>query len=63
LRSKGIEATKVRVDQDPEALEFIKGMGYSAAPVVVVTDGDEVVDSWSGFSETKLEALRDRVAA
>lgn len=63
LRRKGITAKKVLVDENPEALEYIKGLGYSEAPVIVVTDGDEVIDHWSGFSDDKLEALRELVAA
>lgn len=63
LRRKGIEAVKVMVDQDPEALAFIKSLGYTEAPVIVVTDGEEILDHWSGFSEEKLNALREMVAA
>lgn len=63
MRRKGIEAVKVRVDQDPEAMAYIKSLGYTEAPVIVVTDGGEVVDHWSGFSEAKMDELRQLVAA
>jgi glutaredoxin-like protein NrdH len=63
LRRKGITAKKVLVDENPEALEYIKGLGYSEAPVIVVTDGDKVIDHWSGFSDDKLRELKELVAA
>jgi len=63
MRRRGIEATKVLVNEDAEALEYIKSLGYTEAPVVVVTDGGEVVDHWSGFSDDKVMALKDMVAA
>lgn len=63
MRRKGIEAVKVRVDLDAEAMAFIKSLGYAEAPVTVVRDGDRVVDHWSGFSEDKIDGLRLLVAA
>lgn len=63
LRRKGIQAVKVLVDEDPEALEYIKSLGYSEAPVIVVTEGDEVIDHWSGFRDDKLVELKGLVAA
>lgn len=63
MRRRGIEAVKVRVDQDPEAMAFIKSLGYTEAPVIVVRDGDKVVDHWSGFSDEKILALKELVAA
>ena len=63
MRRKGIDAVKVLVNEDPDAMNFIKSLGYVEAPVVVVTEGDEVVDSWSGFSEEKIAKLQEMVAA
>lgn len=63
MRRMGIEANKVRVDQDPEALEFIKSLGHTEAPVIVVTDGDRIVEHWSGYSDEKLRGLGKLVAA
>lgn len=62
MRRKGIEAKKVRVDQDPEALEYIKSLGYTSAPVVVVEQDGEVVDHWSGFRDERIAALVEKVA-
>jgi glutaredoxin-like protein NrdH len=63
MRRKGIEAVKVELEKDPEAMAYIKSLGYSEAPVIVVTEGDEVVDHWSGFSEDRISALSSLVAA
>lgn len=51
------------MDQDPKALEYIKSLGYTEAPVIVVTDEEKVVDHWSGFSEERMNALRELIAA
>lgn len=63
MKHKGIEAVTVRVDEHPEAMEYVKSLGYTEAPVVVITEGDEVVDHWSGFSENKIASLKEMVAA
>jgi len=63
MRRKGIEAVKVEVDKDPDAMAYIKALGYAEAPVIVVTAGDEVVDHWSGYSDEKISALGEMAAA
>jgi glutaredoxin-like protein NrdH len=63
MRRKGIESVKVELDKDPKAMEYIRSLGYSEAPVIVVTKGDEVVEHWSGFSDDKITALSNLVAA
>ncbi len=59
----GIDVEKVRVDQHPDAMETVAKLGYTQAPVVVVSDGDRVVDHWSGYRETKIAELAESVAA
>lgn len=53
LDKRNIEYTEVDVTQDTDALEFIKGLGYLAAPVVYVSmeDGDTY---WSEFNPGNL---------
>lgn len=63
LRHKGIEATKVLVDEDREAMEFIKSLGYTEAPVVVIREAGQVVDHWGGYREERLKALQKKVPA
>lgn len=52
LDSKGISFDVVYVSEDPAALETVKLLGYSQAPVVV-TD----TDHWSGFRPDKIALL------
>lgn len=59
----GVPVKKVRVDQDPEAMARVQELGYTSAPVVVVEEDGKVVDHWSGFSETKIAALKDQRVA
>lgn len=50
LSGLGVPHESVDVSEEPEALSFIQGLGYSQAPVVVVKDGKgAVVRHWSGF--------------
>jgi glutaredoxin-like protein NrdH len=53
LNKHNIHYTEVDVTQDETALNFIKGLGYSAAPVVYVStiDGDV---HWTQFDVNKI---------
>lgn len=55
LDAKGILYDIVDLTESDAALEYVKELGYSQAPVVVVDDQDH----WSGFRPDKIE----RVAA
>lgn len=45
----------VDLSTDEESMEYVKSLGYSAAPVVVTDD-----DHWSGFRPDKLGELSGR---
>lgn len=50
----------IYVEQDArEHAEYLKGMGYFSAPVVVVHEEGETtpVDSWSGYRPERVAAL------
>lgn len=50
LNGLNISHESVDVTQEPEALSFIRSLGYSQAPVVVVRDAQgNVTRHWSGF--------------
>lgn len=54
LDKLGIEHRVVDVTADPEAHAYVTGLGYTAAPVVVVNDGEE---HWAGFRPDRLKGL------
>ena len=58
LDSKGINYQVIDVSADAEAAEFVKGLGYVQAPVVVTDD-----EHWSGFRPDKIADLSQRLAA
>lgn len=58
---KGIPVEKIMLDA--ESLEFVKSLGHTVAPVVVVEHDGEVVDHWSDFREDRISALRDQLVA
>lgn len=63
MRHRGIKAEKVMLNEDAEAMEYIKSLGYTEAPVTVITQDGEVVDHWSGFRDEKISQLKNMVAA
>lgn len=59
LKMKGLTWDEKKVDVDDSALEYVKNMGYLAAPVVVVGFAHETMggEHWSGFRPELLRAL------
>lgn len=57
LRKHGIPYDVVDLTEDPEAMEFVKGLGYSAAPIVHAGEDNH----WSGFRPDRIEALKQLV--
>lgn len=59
LNQKGITYKEFRIDEDDQALEVAKGLGYLQAPVVVVGFEHPSMggEHWSGFQPDKLRAL------
>lgn len=49
----GIPFTEVNVEHDEAAAQFLRDAGYTQAPVVITSDGDE----WTGFRPDLIEAL------
>lgn len=56
LDNKGINYQVIDVSEHPEAAEYVKGLGYMQAPVVVTDD-----EHWSGFRPDKIEAFSQRL--
>lgn len=49
LKALGLPFNSIDVTEDADALAFIRALGYQQAPVVVVTEGKEAKEHWSGF--------------
>lgn len=47
-----IDYEEVQLQETPEAMEMVKGMGYTAAPIVVAGERH-----WSGFRPDLIESL------
>ena len=61
LDRKGIEYSVVDITQDAVALDRVRALGYLQAPVVLVLDDDgALVEHWSGFRDSRIEALAAR---
>jgi len=52
LDKQGIKYQTIDISQDAEALEYVRSLGYSQAPVVVAEQ-----DHWSGFRPDKIANL------
>lgn len=60
LTQEGIAFEKVNVEEDAQALEHVRSLGYMQVPVVFVSDDRH----WAGFVPDKINALaQDLVAA
>lgn len=54
----GIPYVEVPLQSTPGAMDYVKTLGYAAAPVVEAHYGGGVTTSWSGYSPTKIEQLK-----
>lgn len=55
LEQHNIEFKEINLDEQPEYIEYVKGLGFSSAPVIE-TD----IESFSGFQPSKLKALLNK---
>jgi len=53
LKNNGVVFEEVNLDEDEKALEYVRGLGFAAAPIVV----PEGKQPFSGFRPDKLEEL------
>lgn len=58
LDKRGISYDVVDVTEDAAALDYIKGLGYLQAPVVVTE-----AEHWSGFRPDKIATLEAALAS
>ncbi len=62
LTAAGVEFDKIMLDANPDVYEVVAQLGHKEAPVVVVSEGDNILDHWSVYRETKIVALAAKVA-
>lgn len=53
LNRRGLPYRTVDLTTDPEAIGYVRGLGYTQAPVRVTDTGEH----WSGFRPDRLTAL------
>lgn len=58
LRRAGIEYEKIMVNESPDALAYVKSLGYESAPVIVVLDDEGNQLDHFPFSIEKINALK-----
>ena len=57
LDSKKVVYDVIDLSQHPEHAEMVKELGYTQAPVVIVTDSNGKTSHWSGFRLSNLDNL------
>ena len=57
LDAKGIQYSVVDVTENTDALDYVKQLGYTSAPVVVVDDQEH----WAGFRIDLIDQLAARL--
>lgn len=64
LKLKNQPYDPVDVTENQDAYDFItKELGYIQVPVVVVKEGERLIDHWSGFRPDRLKAVLAAAAA
>lgn len=58
LKSLDLPHESVDVTEDADALAFIRALGYQQAPVVVVREGAQIKEHWSGFRPDLLKKVK-----
>ena len=59
LKKDGTPHETVDISEDADAYAFVtEVLGHSAAPVVVVRDGEEIFKHWSGFNRDNVAAIK-----
>ena len=49
LKALGLPFNSIDVTEDADTAAFVRTLGYSQAPVVVVLEGEDIKKHWSGF--------------
>lgn len=49
LKSMGLPFNSTDITEDAEAAAFVRSLNYAQAPVVVVREGAQIREHWSGF--------------
>ena len=49
LKSMGLPFNSIDITEDAEAAMFVRSLKCAQAPVVVVREGEEIKEHWSGF--------------
>jgi glutaredoxin-like protein NrdH len=59
LKDKGLRFVEYNVEESAEAMQYVKNLGYKAAPVVVVGFEHPTMGGkhWSGYDPNNLAAL------
>lgn len=57
LTKRNVNFVTVDITQDDEARDFVMGLGYVAAPVVLVEDEGTESAHWSGFRPDRINSL------
>ncbi len=58
MDQRGIDYQVIDIEQDEEALNRLRDMGYRQVPVIVTSN-----DHWSGFRPDKISTLTNVVAS
>lgn len=58
LKALGLPFNSIDVTEDAEAAKFVRSLNYSAAPVVVVREGAQIKEHWSGFRPDLLKKVK-----
>jgi glutaredoxin-like protein NrdH len=59
----GIPYEEIPLGSTPGAMEYVRTLDYSSAPVVVVDLGDGATWSWAGYRPSQIELLAEKIGS
>lgn len=59
MKRKGIDFEEVRLDENPDLADAVRGLGFTMAPVVLVNDEDV----WDGYRSDAIDQLAQEISA
>lgn len=57
LGKQGIEYEYIDLSKSPEDMDFVRDMGVTVAPYVVVEQDGKPVEHWTGFQPERINAI------
>ena len=63
LKTNGFEYNEIKIDEDPEAREWLIGQGHRSAPQIYLGEQLFVEGGYQGLAKLNAEQIQERIGA